>query len=316
MTNIQYEQNVILGTGPLGLAVMDELVVRGRQVTLVNRRGMVAESLPEGVEVVAGDVTNPNDVARLCAEMDVVFQCAQPQYNEWPEKFPPIIEGIISGVSRTKARLVVGDNLYMYGPTGGAPIHEDLPYAANGRKGRARALLAQKLLDAHAANPIQVTIGRASDFYGPRVRDSAAGELLFAAALDGKTINVLGDPDQPHTYTYIRDFARALVTLSEHPEAFGRAWHVPSAPIVTTRQFVEMVGEAVGRPLKIRPAGKLMVSLLGLFNANLRELKEMMYEFEEPYIVDHSQYQAAFGGEATPHEAAIAETVAWYRSQE
>jgi hypothetical protein len=86
------------------------------------------------------------------------------------------------------------------------------------------------------------------------------------------------------------------------------------------RQFVAMAGEAVSdicrpqRPLKIRPASKLMVSLLGLFNANLREFKEMMYEFEEPYVVDHSQYQAAFGNGATPHEAAIAETVAWYRA--
>jgi nucleoside-diphosphate-sugar epimerase len=208
----------------------------------------------------------------------------------------------------------------MYGPTNGEPIHEELPYAANGRKGRTRALLAQKLLDAHAAGQIQVTIGRASDFYGPRVTDSAVGEMVFAAALAGKAINVLGDPDQPHTYTFIRDFAQALVTLSENSTAFGRAWHVPSAETVTTRQFVAMVGEVVSdgsrpqRPLKIRPAGKFMVSLLGLFNADVREFKEMMYEFQEPYVVDHSQYQAAFGNEATPHEAAIAETVAWYRA--
>ncbi|MCA9873175.1 MAG: NAD-dependent epimerase/dehydratase family protein [Anaerolineales bacterium] len=314
MAILQSERNVILGTGPLGLAVMDELLARGRQVTLVNRRGQADEPLPDDVKIVAGDVTHPDDVARLCADADVVFQCAQPHYDEWPEKFPPIIDGVLRGVSRTTARLVVGDNLYMYGPTGGAPIDEDLPYAANGRKGRTRALLAQKLLDAHAAGQIQVTMGRASDFYGPRVRDSAAGEIVFAAALAGKTINVLGDPDQPHTYTFIRDFARALVTLSEHSEAFGRAWHVPSAPTVTTRQFVAMVEGTVERPLKIRAAGKLTVSLLGLFNADLREFKEMMYEFEEPYIVDHSQYQAAFGNGVTPHETAIAETVAWYRA--
>lgn len=320
MVILKSERNVILGTGPLGLAVMDELAARGRQVTLVNRRGQVAEPLPAGVKIVSGDVTNPDDVARLCVGADVVFQCAQPHYNEWPEKFPPIINGIIGGLSRTAARLVVGDNLYMYGPTGGAPIHEDLPYAANGRKGRTRALLAQQLLDAHAAGQIQVTIGRASDFYGPRVTDSAAGEMVFAAALAGKAINVLGDPDQPHTYTFIRDFARALVALSEQSQAFGRAWHVPSAPAVTTRAFVALVGEAVSdgsrrqRPLKIRPAGKFIVSLMGLFNANLREFKEMMYEFEEPYVVDHSQYQAIFGNGATPHEAAIAETVAWYRA--
>ena len=316
MTILKSDDNVIFGTGPLGLAVMDELAARGRRVTLVNRRGQVDETLPAGVTVIAGDATIPDDVTRICQDAEVVFQCAQPHYHEWPQKFPPIINGIIGGVSRTKARLVVGDNLYMYGATDGAPIHEDLPYAAVGRKGRTRAVLAQKLLDAHAAGRIQATLGRASDFYGPRVRGSAVGEVVFAAALAGKPVNVLGDPDQPHTYTYIRDFAQALVTLGERGEAFGRTWHVPSAETVTTRQFVAMVGDAVARPLKVRAAGKLLVSLLGLFNPNLREFKEMMYEFEEPYIVDHSQFEAAFGSDVTPHEQAIAETVAWYRAQQ
>jgi nucleoside-diphosphate-sugar epimerase len=295
---------------------MDELITSDRQVTLVNRRGEVEEGLPAGVTVVAGDATDADNVAELCAAADAVFQCAQPPYERWPEQFPPIIDGLIAGVSRTGARLVVGDNLYMYGPTGGAPVHEDLPYAATGPKGRTRAELARRLLQAHAAGTVQVTMGRASDFYGPRVLDSAAGEIVFAAALEGKPVNVLGDPDQPHTYTYIRDFARGLVTLAEQSEAFGRAWHIPSAPTLTTREFVDLVEDEVGRPVKIRPAGRFLVTLLGLFNSRLRELKELMYEFEEPYIVDHSQYEAAFGSKVTPHQQAIAETIAWYRQHQ
>lgn len=314
MTTLPSEKNVIFGAGPLGLAVMDELVARGRQVTVVNRSGRVGETLPAGATAVAGDATNPGDVARLCADADVVFQCAQPEYHEWPEKFPPIVAGIIAGVAQTEARLVVGDNLYMYGPTDGEPIHEELPYAADGRKGRTRAEMAEALLAAHEAGEIQVTIGRASDFYGPRVEGSAVGDVVFAAALEGKTVNVIGNPDLPHTYTYIRDFARALVTLSEHAEAFGQVWHVPSAETISTRQFVELVGEEVGRPLKVRAGGKLMISLMGLFSPAIREFKEMMYEFEEPYVVDDSRFRQAFGNGVTPHEEAIRETVAWYKS--
>ena len=245
MAILQSDLNIIFGTGPLGLAVMDELVAHGRQVTLVNRSGQVEETLPAGVQIVAGDATDAGEVARICAGADVVFQCAQPPYADWPENFPPIITGLIEGVSRTGARLVVGDNLYMYGPTGGAPIHEGLPYAATGPKGRTRAKLARQLLDADAVGKLPVTLGRASDFYGPRVLDSTAGEIIFGAALEGKAINALGDPDQPHTLTYIRDFAQALVTLSEQSEAFGYAWHVPSAETVSIRRFVEMVGDEV-----------------------------------------------------------------------
>ena len=117
------------------------------------------------------------------------------------------------------------------------------------RKGRARAEVANMLLDAHRQGKLQVVIGRASDFYGPRVVDSMAGEIVFAAAMAGKTVNMAGDIDLPHTLTYIRDFARALVTLSRHEEAYGQAWHVPSAETVTTRQFVELVEIEIGRPV-------------------------------------------------------------------
>ncbi len=313
MTTLKSDKNIIFGTGPLGLAVMDELVQRGREVTLVNRSGKAPETLPAGVTIVAGDATNADSVAALSADADVVFQCAQPPYHRWPEEFPPIISGLIAGIGRTQARLVVGDNLYMYGPTGGKPIQEGLPYAATGRKGRARAELAQQLRDAHAAGQIQVTIGRASDFYGPRVLDSAVGEMVFGAALAGKTVNLLGNLDVPHTYTYIRDFAWGLVELSEQEAAFGRAWHVPSAETLTTRQFLDMVGAEVGKPLKTRAAGRIMVSFLGLFSPTLREFKEMMYEFEEPYIVDHSQFAATFGASPTPHVEAVQDTIAWYK---
>lgn len=321
MTTLRTENNVVFGTGPLGLSVMDELVARGRRVTLVNRRGVVEEALPEGVTVAPGDATNPDSVTALCAEADVVFHCAQPEYHEWPEKFPPITRGIVEGLAQLntdagRPRLVMGDNLYMYGPSHGAPIHEALPYAATDRKGRTRAAMATLVLEAHREGHITAVIGRAADFYGPRVTGSAVGELFFEPALAGRPANVMGNPSLLHTYTYIRDFARGLVILSEHEAAFGRAWHVPNAPTVSTRRFAEMVGQVTGQPVKLRVAGPLLMSLVALFSPEVREMKDMMYEFVEPFVVDDSDFRAAFNGATTPapHETAIRETVAWYRT--
>ena len=310
------DHNIIFGSGQLGLAIMDELVAQGKPVTVVNRSGQLKEALPEGVALRQADLNDPAQVAAVVGDAAVVFQTAQPAYTQWPEQFPPLISSIIEGLSRTSARLIVADNLYMYGPTNGRPLTEDLPYAATGPKGRTRAQLATMLLDAHQDGRIQVAIGRASDFYGPRVTDSAAGELLFAAALQGKPANMLGKPDLPHTYTYIRDFARGLVQLSEHDEALGRAWHIPSAETISTRQFTALVGQEIGRPVQIRVAPRLLLTVLGLFNPMLREMKEMIYEFEEPYIVDSSQFTQTFGASPTPHEQAIKETVAWYRAEQ
>lgn len=313
---LRSEKNVVYGTGPLGLSVMEQLVARGRQVTLVNRSGTLDEILPAGVRLVKGDATNPADVAAICADADVVFQCAQPEYYEWPEKFPPIMRGVVAGVAQTGARLVMADNLYMYGPTHGQPVREDLPYAAKGPKGRTRAEMAQMVLDAHNAGRLQATIGRASDFYGPRVQGSAVGDIFFEPALKGSSINVMGDPDLPHTYTYIHDFARALVTLSEHEAAFGRAWHVASAETISTREFADLVAAEVGQPVKLRPAGKVMLAVAGLFVKEIREFREMAYEFAEPFVMDDSQYRQAFGNGTTPHREAIRATVDWYKSRE
>lgn len=308
-------QNVIFGTGPLGQWVMAELVDQKKPVTLVNRSGAIRQKLPDQVTITAGDATEPDSVYQICKEADVVYHCAMPPYTDWPEKFPPLAKGILGGVSRTNARLIFGDNLYMYGPTGGKRIHENLPYAATGPKGKIRAQMAQDLLDANRAGNIRVVIGRGSDFFGPRVVNAALGDMFFTAALKGKPANLLGNPDKLHTYTYIKDFAKALVTLADREEALGKAWHVPSAETISTRQMVNIVEKEIDRPIKIRAAGRLMVSILGLFNPMVREVKEMMYEWEEDYIVDHSKFEQSFGAETTPHGEAIRETVAWFRNR-
>ncbi|RKY15273.1 MAG: hypothetical protein DRQ55_19770, partial [Planctomycetota bacterium] len=122
------------------------------------------------------------------------------------------------------------------------------------------------------------------------------------------------NPDQPHTYSYIPDIARGLAILGERDEADGRVWHLPNAAAPTTRQFIEQVYAAAGTEPQIQAMPGWMVGLVGLFNGNVRELKEMLYEFEEPFVVDDSRFEAAFGSHATPLADAIEATVAWYRA--
>ncbi|MEZ4592328.1 MAG: hypothetical protein R3D55_14470 [Chloroflexota bacterium] len=139
--------------------------------------------------------------------------------------------------------------------------------------------------------------------------------MLFEAALNGKTVNLTGNLDLPHTLTYIRDFARALLVLSQNEVAYGRTWHVPSAETLSQNQFLKLVETEIGQPIKVRPAGKMILRIVGLFNPAAGEVVEMMYEFEEPFIVDHSQFADAFGAHVTPHEEAVRETVAWYQNR-
>src|ERR687893_80384 len=308
------ELHVVFGTGPVGTSVMETLMQRGRcRVRMVNRSGRA--SVPEGVEVVGGDATHEAFVREVSQGASVVYFALNPPYNKWPELFPPLQAGVLEGAAAAGAKLVVMENLYMYGPTDGRPLTEDLPYAANTRKGTVRARMSQELMEAHKSGKVRVATGRASDFFGPRVLVSAAGEQVFGRAAVGKSAQVAGDPDQPHTYTYAPDIGRGLVVLGEREEALGQAWHLPSPETVTTREFVEMIFGEVGKPARVQVAPKILLRAIGLFNPGIRETIEMPYEFEEPFVVDHSKFEKALGQRATPLDEAIGETVRWYRGK-
>ncbi len=304
--------HVIFGTGPLGMATMRALMRRGERVRMVNRSGRAA--LPAGVEVVRGDAYDATSTRAVCAGAAVVYQCAQPAYTAWPAQFPALQAGILAGGEAAGAKLVVAENLYMYGPVNG-PLTEGLPYAATTRKGRVRATMSEALLAAHRAERVRVAIGRASDFYGPGVRDSTLGERVFGPALAGKAASAIGNLDLPHTYTFINDFGAALVTLGERDEALGRAWHVPNAPTTTTREAITAIYRQLGLPPKMSGMGRLMLTLGGIFIPEARESIEMLYEFQHPFVVDHSDYARIFGDHATPLEEGLRQTIAWYRDE-
>ena len=304
--------HVIFGTGPLGLAVMRTLLARGKSIRMVNRKGKA--EVPVQVEMVKGDATDQASVRQVCDGATVVYHCANAPYARWPQELPPIFYGILKGAAAVGARLVYGDNLYMYGPVTG-PLTEDLPYRATGRNGRTRAQLAAALMEAHRIGQVQATIGRASNFFGPYARDSIVGDGVFAAALAGKPARILGNPDTLHTYTFIDDFAKGLVTLGEREEALGETWHIPSAETVTTRQFIALVFAERGAPPQLCVAPKLGMTLLALVNPVMRAVKEQLYQSEQPVVVDHSKYARAFGVEVTPHREAIRQTLDWFRKR-
>jgi nucleoside-diphosphate-sugar epimerase len=306
--------HVIFGSGPLGRSVMQAVLEKGYRVRVINRSGEMKEA-PQGIELVAGNCLDVDVVRRLTQGAAVAYQCAQPEYHAWPEKFPPLQAAILEGVAASGAKLVIGENLYMYGDTGGKPLTEDLPYAADTRKGKTRAEMSQAALAAHRSGKLRVAIGRASDFFGPHVLDSALGERAIYPALAGKSASLGGKLDLPHTYTFIEDFGRALVILGERDEALGQAWHVPNdQPTITQRQLMNLFFEEIGQSPKVSAVSKNMMRLAGLFVLGAREMVEMMYEFEKPFIVDHSKFTRAFGNHATPHIDAVQETIAWYRT--
>jgi nucleoside-diphosphate-sugar epimerase len=303
--------HVIFGAGPVGIALAQELVQRRRSVRLVTRSGKGPPI--GGVERSVADASDRKQAVSAAEGAEVVYHAVGADYGHWAELLPPIMSSLIDATASTGARLVYADNLYAYGPVDG-PLTEDLPAAAAGPNGRLRAQLAETLLEAHRSGRLQATIGRSSDFFGPQVRLSIMGERVFGAVLQGKPAQVLGAPDQRHTYTFVADFARALAILGEQDGAVGEVWHVPSAPTVTTREFVEMIAQQLGRRVGVRVTPGWIIRALGLVNPTMRAVVEQLYQSERPFVVDHGKFARTFETETTPHREAIQRTVDWYRS--
>jgi len=306
--------HVILGTGAIGRAIAEELVKRGERVRMVNRSRKMGE-VPAGVEVVASDLYDQAKVREVTRGAKVVYQASQPGYNQWPEKFPLLQKSIIDGLTGSAAKLVIVENLYMYGDTNGKPITEDTAHNAHTRKGRVRGEISTAAFNAHKDGRVRVTSARGGNFFGPWGTDATMGARVFYPLLHGKPVQLIGRTDLPHSHTYVKDFGTALVILGERDEADGQAWHVPNdQPMITQGHLVQMFAEEAGVEPKISGMGKLMMTIAGFFIPEAKETVEMMYEFDQPFIVDSSKFEKTFGMKATPMREAIKETVAWYKS--
>ena len=315
-------EHVVFGAGAVGLAIADTLLARGvapGQVRLVSRGG--PGSLPAGVQSLGGDVSDASFAIAAAAGARVVYQVLNAPYHQWARDFPPLQHGVIAAAAAAGARLVTLENVYAYGaparrPDGTTvPFTEDSPLTPHTRKGTVRAQMHTELMAAHAAGRVEVTVGRASDYFGPSGGQAVnLGEQAMRAALAGRPAQVLGDPDQPHTYSYIPDIASGLVILGEHPDAPGKVWHLPNDPRThTTRQLLDRAYQLAGQPrARLQRVPVLALRGLGLFRPAARETIEMLYEFDRPFVVDSSRV-TALGARYTPVEQALEATLAAYR---
>jgi nucleoside-diphosphate-sugar epimerase len=306
-------RHIVFGTGQVGRHVVAQLHDAGQEVVAVNRSG---RQVVDGVPTAAGDVTDATWTAEVTRGADVAYFCLNADdYARWPEQFPPLQRGVLAGARAAGARLVVLDNLYGYGPTGGAPLTEDLPLQATYAKGATRAEMTAELLAAHAQGDVEVAIGRSSDFFGPGARESALGEWVFDNALAGKAAQVMGDLDLPHSYSYTPDVAAALIRLGAEDAAAGQVWHLPVDGAPTTRDVIATTYALAGHRPKQFAGGRASLWAFGLFKPQMREYLATLYQFTQPWIVDDAKYRAAFGDAPTPLDDALAATLDWYRAE-
>lgn len=306
--------HVVLGAGGIGSAVARILCANGEDVKIVSRSGK-GNYLPKNIEIVKADLENYEEAIAVTKGAYVVYHCVQPKYTQWKKYLPSVTEKIIYASSINNAKLVYADNVFCYGKVAGE-LTEDLPYNATGDKGKVRAFVSQMILRAHAEGRLRAIICRSPDFFGPGVTNAMMSERLFDAALKGRPVSVLGDIDTKHTYTFIDDFAASLIILAKDDKALGHIWHVPSDKALTTREFVELVYRTVGNSTKIRTIKPGILKFLSIFSPMIKEVNEMLYQYESPLVVNDKKFQENFSYRPTPIQAAVEKTVKWCREKQ
>lgn len=311
----QPQVHVVFGAGQIGPRLARHLLAQGHTVRVV-RRGDAAP--PAGATLVRGDATDPGFTAEAAQGAHAIYHVMNPaEYSvrAWETQLPRFMSAMLEASARSGAKLVVLDNLYALGRGGGAPITEATPEAPVSRKGEIRLRVATQLWDAHRRGDVRAICGRASDFYGPGGVGTHFAEFFWTRVFANKSAQMLVRPDHPHTYHFTEDVAAGLAALGgASDDAFGRWWALPCASAVSTREMVAALGRALGRDIPVETMPALMRQVAGVFMPVLREIGEMLYQWEQPFVVDDSAFRAKFGVTGTPIDAGAKATVEWAKA--
>ncbi|MFJ7775875.1 NAD-dependent epimerase/dehydratase family protein [Streptomyces yangpuensis] len=305
--------HVVMGFGPAGAATARLLAAQGHSVRVVTRSGGNPEP---GIEHLALDAADPERLTAAARGAAAIHHCAAPPYHHWVRAWPPLVASACAAAEATGAVLVMLGNLYGYGPVGG-PLTEGLPLAATGPKGRVRAAGWERARTLHEQGRVRAVEVRASDFFGPGVTDGGhLAARVVPPLLRGRPVSALGDPDAPHSWTYLPDVAAAMAEVAGEERAWGRPWHVPTQPARSVREMADRIAAEAGTgPAVVRRIPPAVLGLAGLVSPLMRELKEIRYQFDRPFVVDSSAYETAFTVRATPADEQVKATVDWWRTR-
>ena len=304
--------HTILGAnGTIATALLPVLKENNESIRLISRN---PRPVP-GAETIAADVRNFNELLNAVQGSSVIYLLVGITYNikQWRHDWPIIMRNVIAACKETGARLVFFDNVYMYGKVDG-PMTEETPYNPSSEKGKVRAAIAEMLQQEMSAGKIKAVIARAVDFYGPGVTDkSAAGIMVFSRLKKGKKAQWFINADIPRSCSYTPDAAKAVYLLAKNDAAYGQVWHLPTAqPALTGRAFVRTAAKYMNAPTEVMVLPKWLLKVLGWFNPFLKELYEMTYQDEYPFIFDSTKFEKAFHYQPVSYEQGIKETADWF----
>lgn len=309
------EQHLIFGTGPAACWTARHLRAKGLMVKAVNRSGQRPALMPSDVTIIQADLSQEQQAIDVTQGASVVYQALGPAYSQWAELFPQLQANTIQAAIRAKARYVALENLYMVDAE--ETITESSPDGPCSVKGEVRLRMHRDLMESHRAGDLQISVLRASDYYGPGVTASTAGERFFGNLVKSKAAQVMVRDDCLHSFAYIEDVGHGLAALGTAPKqqaTWGMVWLAPHAPAQTQRDWVSHACRLLDMPTRLTVVPPWMLRLVGWFNADAKASVEMLYQYEKPFVVDSSLSEKVLGLRPIQPEQGLRATLDWYRN--
>ena len=306
-------QTILGAGGAIGTELVRELAHTRQPVRLIGRNPKLVQG---ATEAVSADISNLDQTISAVSGSTVVYLLVGLKYDVsvWRELWPRIMGNAIEACKRANAKLIFFDNVYMYGKVSG-PMTEDTSFNPCSKKGEIRAQIATTLLKEVNAGNLNAMIARSADFYGPHARTSVTNILVFDKFAKRATASWLVNDSVPHSYTYTPDAAKSLTLLADSESAWNQTWHVPTAPNPPTgREFIKMVAKEFGVEPKYRVLSRPLIKVAGLFDSDIRESYEMLYQSDSEYLFDSTKFSRAFSVEPISYAEGIRRTASAYKS--
>jgi len=297
--------HTILGAGgPVANALTRQLINANETIRLVSRKPV--NITYKNATWQKADLLNYDEVLAAAQGSEVIYLVAGLVYdkNIWQAQWPVIMQNVINVTKATGARLIFFDNVYMYGLINGA-MTENTPYNPSSVKGRIRAGIAEMLMNEVKAGNIRATIARAPDFYGTDSTNSFIDMMVLSNYAKKGTAQWIGDPDKKHNFILIEDAGKAVYLLGKTPDSDNQVWHLPTAPAITGKQFLEIAANVYKTKPKYMRVTKWMLWLYGLFKKVVMGTVEMYYQYDHDYIFDSSKFEKAFNFKPTSYADGI-----------
>ena len=303
-------QTILGSGGAIGVELAKALTEYTSDIRLVSRK---PEKVNDTDTLFPADLLDLKKVDEAVAGSDVVYVTVGFSYSlkVWQASWPPFMESVIAACKKHKAKLVFFDNIYMYEPSALGGMTESAPVQPPSKKGMVRAEVAEMVLQEIRQGKLEALIARSADFYGPSIKNtSMLTEMVFAPLSKGKKANWMVSLDHKHSFTYTPDAGKATALLGNTEDAYGQVWHLPTAKYpFTGKEWITEIAEEMGKPPRIQIASKFMVKLMGLFIPVMREMPEMLYQYNREYVFKSDKFEKRFKFTPTPYKTGIKEII-------